>query len=74
MILEMVEGTGPLRETWSVAVCRDEKGREFFDIDTLSGDARDVRRKAKAEGMKLPAWYLANPVVRIARVELIETE
>jgi hypothetical protein len=74
MIFEMVEGTGPLRETWCVAVCRDEEGREFFDIDTLSGDARDVRRKARAEETKLPAWYIANPVVRVARVEIVEVE
>lgn len=59
-------------ESWNIAVCRDEQGTEFFDIDTLAGDAREARRRAREEQKKLPAWYLANPVVRIAEVQIVE--
>ncbi len=74
MITEIDAKPETLRETWSIAVCRDELGREFFDIDTLAGDARDARRRAREEEKKLPAWYLTNPVVRIAKVEIVEAE
>jgi len=45
---------------------------EFIDVETMSGDIEYCRIKAQRLNNKCIHWGENNPIVRIARIELVE--
>jgi hypothetical protein len=49
-----------------------DEGREYIDISSISCDRLDSEDKAEALDELIPQWASANPVQRIAKIEIKE--
>lgn len=49
-----------------------DSSEEYFDVTQMSGSALIVDKYVSDSAKELPAWNAANPVLRIARVRIVE--
>lgn len=67
MLIERLVVYGAVRKA-------QDSGTHWLDLDTLSGLSEMAKQKADADDARLPNWARANPVVRIARLEINEVD
>lgn len=60
-------------DVYHIAV-RKTDGREWFDSSTIDLLRDEARRKASQTDKKIPGWAKHNPVVRVARVSILEND
>ena len=50
----------------------EDSSEEYFDVTQMSGSALIVDKYVSDTAKEIPSWSAANPVLRIARVRIVE--